>query len=369
MLVIFLAKPMRSSLPVFAAIALLVGGCWDADRLRAQAFSSSAPSITENRTNRGPASNAPHPAVCRVQVPQHDGVSYGSGTLVAVQGKYGFVVTNWHVVEEPSDVVTVTFPDGFQSGARVLKLDQDWDLAALIIWRPNAQPVPISTRPPQPGDWLMIAGYGPGPYRAAAGRCTQYVSPGVDMPFEMVELSAKARQGDSGGPIFNDRGELAGVLFGTGQGRTAGSYAGRVGTFLASIQPDHSSSDRSMIASAGPVPSASPGTNVLLDNRRAVGQADRMQADRIAIPVPPANVGEPSDRLASLHSNSSSAALPVSQTPQFRPVPPSPNLPAENSDPANWVDYLGRTPFDWIKTVLAAVGVCAVFARLMKRVG
>ena len=30
----------------------------------------------------------------------------------------------------------------------------------------------------------------------------------------MLELSAAARDGDSGGPIFNSHGELAGVLFG-----------------------------------------------------------------------------------------------------------------------------------------------------------
>jgi hypothetical protein len=54
----------------------------------------------------------------------------------------------------------------------------------------------------------------------------------------MVELDVEARQGDSGGPIFNDRGELAGVLFGAGQGTTLGSFGGRVESFLASLAPD-----------------------------------------------------------------------------------------------------------------------------------
>ena len=43
----------------------------------------------------------------------------------------------------------------------------------------------------------------------------------------MVELAAPARNGDSGGPILNSRGELAGVLFGSAFGRTTGSYCGR----------------------------------------------------------------------------------------------------------------------------------------------
>jgi hypothetical protein len=52
----------------------------------------------------------------------------------------------------------------------------------------------------------------------------------------MVEVSAAARQGDSGGPIVNERGEMAGVLFGEGGGKTAGSDALRVAEFLAAIR-------------------------------------------------------------------------------------------------------------------------------------
>src|SRR5260221_9403399 len=55
------------------------------------------------------------------------------------------------------------------------------------------------------------------------------------MPYDIVEVSAAARHGDSGGPIFNARGELAGVLFGEGGGMTSGSAAARVRWFVASI--------------------------------------------------------------------------------------------------------------------------------------
>ena len=70
-----------------------------------------------------------------------------------------------------------------------------------------------------------------------SGRCVQYISPGGNHPFEMLELSASARDGDSGGPIFNVQGELAGVLFGAARGRTAGSFCGRVQKFLNSVSP------------------------------------------------------------------------------------------------------------------------------------
>ena len=160
-------------------------------------------------------------------------------------------------------LVEVVFPDGFRSHARPLKVDQDWDLAALVIWRPTVEPVKIAAQPPRPGDLLTIHGYGRGKYRIATGRCTAYYSPQPNFPHEMVELDVEARQGDSGGPIFNQRGELAGVLFGAGQGTTIGSFAPRVRNFLAAAGPRHRSSER---ASAG--------------RRRRSAGAGRQHADR-----------------------------------------------------------------------------------------
>jgi hypothetical protein len=195
---------------------------------------SSGPFATTHR-----ATDRPHPAVVRIVVPEgNEATSYGSGTLVDVRDQFGLVVTNWHVVRDGTGEVEVIFPDGFRSKARPLKVDSDWDLAALVIWRPQVQPVVIAGVAPQPGDQLTICGYGSGQYRAATGRCTQYYAPKLDLPQHMVELDVEARQGDSGGPIFNDRGELAGVLFGAGQGTTLGSFGGRVGSFLAPLAPD-----------------------------------------------------------------------------------------------------------------------------------
>ena len=191
---------------------------------------------------------APHPAVVRVMSPLADGAAYGSGTLVAVNRNCGLVVTNWHVVRDAAGQILVTFPDGFRSGATVLRVDRDWDLAALVVWRPNVAPVTLSADAPRPGESLTIAGYGSGDYRAAAGRCTQYVAPGTNRPFEMVELSDGARNGDSGGPIFNSRGELAGVLFGSASGYTTGSYCGRVRWFLGPIVNDFRRADALWIA-------------------------------------------------------------------------------------------------------------------------
>ena len=79
---------------------------------------------------------------------------------------------------------------------------------------------------------LTIAGYGSGEYKMQSGPCAEYLAPAPGKPPEIVELAAAARHGDSGGPILNSRGELAGVLFGEGGGHTDGSYGGRVHQFL-----------------------------------------------------------------------------------------------------------------------------------------
>ncbi len=179
----------------------------------------------------------PHPAVARIIALDLKGASLGSGTLVAVNETHGLVVTNWHVVRDArGGAILVLFPDGFASPATVLKTDRDWDLAALAIWRPRAIPVAIAQAAPRPGEWLAIAGYGQGQYRTVKGVCTQYLSPSLNLPRELVELRAAARQGDSGGPIFNSHGELVGVLFGSGDFDTMGAYCGRVRAFLTPLK-------------------------------------------------------------------------------------------------------------------------------------
>jgi hypothetical protein len=192
----------------------------------------------QSHPNAAALTQQPHPAVARIVVPEGGAMSFGSGTLVDVRDGYGIVVTNCHVVRDARGPIEVIFPGGFTSKARILKVDADWDLAALVIWQPPVDPVKIATTAPQPGDPLTICGYGPGIYRSATGRCTQYYAPREDFPQQMVELNVEARQGDSGGPIFNSRGELAGVLFGAGQGTTLGSFNGRVDQFLTSLAPD-----------------------------------------------------------------------------------------------------------------------------------
>lgn len=294
----------------------------------------------------------PHPAVARIIVPEQGATAYGSGTLVDVRDEYGLVVTNWHVVRDAKGVVEVVFPCGFRSRARPLKVDSDWDLAALVVWRPPVEPVQLADRPPRPGDRLTIHGYGKGQYRIAAGHCTSYYSPRVDFPEEMVELDVEARQGDSGGPIFNDHGQLAGVLFGAGQGTTVGSFGPRVKTFLASLAPDiGSADDQALVAIADrPAPNVhASGPVSLPPPHQAVGAApqlaSRPSGDGWAPPV--------------AESREADGLQPASATVAAAPVA---------GEHLSWQDVAGSDWFDRAKTVFALVGIVAVVLQLVKAV-
>lgn len=177
----------------------------------------------------------PHPAVARIVAPEQSGTALGSGVLVDANRSQGLVLTNWHVVRDSRSSLLVQFADGYQSAGTVVRWDEAWDLAAVVIWKPTAVPVTIAPRPPAIGDRLTIAGFGRGSYREETGPCTGYLSPGNGLAKEFVELQATARQGDSGGAIFNGDRELAGILFGQAEGRTIGSCSTRVRIFLTTV--------------------------------------------------------------------------------------------------------------------------------------
>lgn len=180
--------------------------------------------------------DAKHPAVARIDVEGAGNVVYhGSGTLVMASEKKSLVITNWHVIRDAAGTITVRFPDGFAARATVVKTDKTWDLAALSIAQPHAEPVKLSASVPKIGDALTVAGYGSGTYRQSSGRLLQYCAPGMTEPNDIIEVTTAARNGDSGGPIFALDGTLAGVLFGSISGTTNGSHVGRVREFLQSV--------------------------------------------------------------------------------------------------------------------------------------
>jgi hypothetical protein len=335
----------------FAFRRLLLTGCLVAAlgvRTQAALFSSLFGSGPVPIYDSLPGDVTPHPAVARIIVPEDGATAFGSGTLVGVHGQHGLVVTNWHVVRDAAGLVDVVFPDGFHSHATPLKVDQDWDLAALVVWKPNVEPVKIAAYPPRPGDLLTIHGYGRGKYRVATGRCTNYYSPQPNFPHEMVELDVEARQGDSGGPIFNQQGELAGVLFGAGQGTTMGSFAPRVRVFLAAVAPDFDQvTTASQVAVADRPPPmvnlpdvSNPRTDNLIESYPSSPWSPKSVPDGASVPPRHAN-----------------AAQLVSST-----LP----MQAANRQPLTFSDLSCAGWYEPLKTAFAAVGLAVLTLRLVK---
>lgn len=180
----------------------------------------------------------PRAAVCRITASDGPSRISGSGVLVSVSGTTGTVLTNWHVVRSHRNAITVSWPNGMSSPATVVASDEAWDLAALVVPRPAVEPVPLAAAAPKLGDRLTIAGYGPaGKYLEQSGPVTDYLSPTGKHVRQFVEVQAAARQGDSGGPMFDADGRLAGVLFGCRDGLTCGSCSTRLALFLQGVNP------------------------------------------------------------------------------------------------------------------------------------
>jgi hypothetical protein len=158
--------------------------------------------------------------------------SYGTGTLIARDQGRGYVITCWHLFRDGRGEVIVRFSKGAYT-ARVLAADEGADLALLEIADPGIAQVAVAAEFPRPGEPLRAGGVGPdGRWRSVRGTLAGYRTTAGGTAHETLEMSGGARDGDSGGPVFNGRGELAGVIWGTDSRTIEATYCGRVKTFF-----------------------------------------------------------------------------------------------------------------------------------------
>lgn len=160
----------------------------------------------------------------------------GSGTLVDNSPARGIILTCAHLFSEGTGRISIEYPGGRMVGGQLILADRKWDLAAITIPGSGVTPIKIADQYPKPGDSVESSGYGQnGSYRTNRGRVTGYLTTRASQTHETLELTGYAREGDSGGPIVNRRGQLGGVLWGT-DGRTVlGTYCGRIKKFLAGV--------------------------------------------------------------------------------------------------------------------------------------
>jgi hypothetical protein len=175
-------------------------------------------------------------AVVRIVVADGPSVSRGSG--VAIGGNR--VLTAWHVVRTSSsrNIPTVYFQDGTQSRAKVIKADDAFDLALLECETVASACAKLAGS--EPAGTLTVTGYGPHPstFRESRGRIVGRARPTREHPMDHIVISTGARQGDSGGPVFNEAGEVAAILWGSRDGQTYATHAGRIQAWLATPEAE-----------------------------------------------------------------------------------------------------------------------------------
>jgi len=149
------------------------------------------------------------------------------------------VLTARHVIQDAKKIVVELFNKKTYR-ARVLKVDAVWDCAVLEIQgKPEGvEPVDVElgqAAMQREGDRLESCGYGPdGKLAVNTGLFLGYKrsTQTPDGPDDWFEISGHARPGDSGGGVFNERGRLVGVLWGTNGEVVVGVQAGRIHVLL-----------------------------------------------------------------------------------------------------------------------------------------
>ncbi len=143
--------------------------------------------------------------------------SLGSGFIVSPDG---FVVTNNHVITADGqgqvESITVTMPDGTEYPARLIGRDEASDLAVLKISAAKALPFVKfgDSRGARVGDWVIAIGnpFGLGGTVTSGIISAVYRNTGSGSAYDRyLQTDASINRGNSGGPMFDMRGQVIGI--------------------------------------------------------------------------------------------------------------------------------------------------------------
>jgi Do/DeqQ family serine protease len=138
--------------------------------------------------------------------------SAGSGVIV--DAKNGYIVTNYHVVENATEI-TITLLDNRTFAAKVIGSDEGADVAVLQAKQPNLVSMALgdSTRL-EVGDYVVAIGNPFGlQHTVTAGIVSALGRTGInpDGYEDFIQTDASINPGNSGGALVNLRGELVGI--------------------------------------------------------------------------------------------------------------------------------------------------------------
>ena len=146
---------------------------------------------------------------------------YGSGFIYKKDDKYGYIMTNNHVVEGATEI-KITLSNGDDVDAKVLGTDSYMDVAALSIDADDVKAIAEvgeSTKA-KIGDTVFTVGTPVSPDYAGSvtkgivsgqNREITVSNNGTSYMMEAIQIDASINPGNSGGPLVNINGEVIGV--------------------------------------------------------------------------------------------------------------------------------------------------------------
>ena len=206
--------------------------------------------------------------------------AYGSG--VALDASH--VLTCNHVIEDMPAPQVLVAGEQWRS-ATVVRRDTTWDLALLECDLPKNITSTASDSVPRIGETLESCGYGGNGYLTSnRGQVLHYASPkGNYTAQDWLEISGASRSGDSGGPMFNARGEVAAMIWGGADGVVTGTHIGRIRTFLQTADREQELFGKRR---AQPTQPPAPGVNLALlhnDLQGISGKLDQIAAEKAPV--------------------------------------------------------------------------------------
>ncbi|HEY0488000.1 MAG TPA: DegQ family serine endoprotease [Telluria sp.] len=147
----------------------------------------------------------------RAQRGQRDAPVFGAGSGFIISPD-GVILTNAHVVRDASEV-TVKLQDRREYRAKVLGSDPKTDVAVLKIEAKNLPVVPIGKSSDlKVGEWVLAIGSPFGLESSVTAGVVSAKGRSIDegnVPF--IQTDVAVNPGNSGGPLFNTRGEVVGI--------------------------------------------------------------------------------------------------------------------------------------------------------------
>lgn len=147
-------------------------------------------------------------------IPQHKQKRRSAGSGVIVDARKGYVLTNYHVVEQATKIM-VTLKDQRQFEAGLVGLDPETDIALLEIPPKELTAIPIGDSDKlEVGDFVVAIGnpFGLG-QTVTSGIVSALGRSGLNIEGyeDFIQTDASINPGNSGGSLVNMRGELVGI--------------------------------------------------------------------------------------------------------------------------------------------------------------